>query len=245
MNKRLIWCIVIGVIYFMANISRASIIITGTRVIYPSNQRNVNVQLTNTGDYPSLVQSWIDAGNSRETPDEVRTPFVITPPITRIEKEKGQTLRITYTGEPLAKDRETVFYLNILDIPPKPIFAENEENRNHLQIAVRSRIKLFFRPSDLNMDAKAAYDKVEWQLVQNQGKKQLLARNPTPYFITFHQIEIGQNKKRVAVKNPAMIPPFSDYYFELNANSTANTVYWVVINDYGGKQKGESKLVQR
>ena len=41
----------------------ANVVITGTRVIYPSNQKTVSVQLTNVGTKPSLVQAWIDNGD--------------------------------------------------------------------------------------------------------------------------------------------------------------------------------------
>ncbi|EHV4506050.1 fimbria/pilus periplasmic chaperone, partial [Escherichia coli] len=119
----------------------ANVVITGTRVIYPAGQHNVNVQLTNVGISPSLIQAWIDNGDPKAAPETIKTPFVITPPIARIDGNKGQTLRLSYTGEPLPADRESVFYLNVLDIPPNP----RDKNKNYLQIAIRSRIKIFFR----------------------------------------------------------------------------------------------------
>ncbi|MEN2733548.1 fimbria/pilus periplasmic chaperone [Escherichia coli] len=45
---------------------------------------------------------------------------MITPPIFRMDSKSGQTVRIVYTGESLPKDRESLFYLNVLDIPAKP-----------------------------------------------------------------------------------------------------------------------------
>ncbi|HGY8840292.1 TPA: fimbria/pilus periplasmic chaperone, partial [Escherichia coli] len=92
----------------------ANVVITGTRVIYPAGQHNVNVQLTNVGISPSLIQAWIDNGDPKAAPETIKTPFVITPPIARIDGNKGQTLRLSYTGEPLPADRESVFYLNVL-----------------------------------------------------------------------------------------------------------------------------------
>ncbi len=55
------------------------------------------------------MQTWIDNGQIDAAPDQIQTPFVITPPISRIEANKGQTIRITHTGEALPKDRESVF----------------------------------------------------------------------------------------------------------------------------------------
>ena len=49
----------------------ASVIIDGTRVVYPQKAREVTVQLHNTGETPSLVQSWVDEGDKDATPDSL------------------------------------------------------------------------------------------------------------------------------------------------------------------------------
>jgi|SRR5471030_2145405 len=69
--------------------SWASIIITGTRVIYPSAEKEVTVKLNNVGVYPVLVQSWIDNGDVNAKPENISVPFILTPPINRVEQ--GQT----------------------------------------------------------------------------------------------------------------------------------------------------------
>lgn len=94
----------------------------GTRVVYPSNAREITLQLSNNGTAPSLVQAWIDDGNAKSTPDEANVPFIITPPISRVEATKGQTLRITAlpNSSQLSQQQESIFWLNVLDIPPKP-----------------------------------------------------------------------------------------------------------------------------
>ena len=60
-------------------------------------------------------------------------------------------------------DRQGVsFYLNVLDIPAKPENKDSgsaEVNNNYLQLAVRSRIKFFFRPDDLKITPNDAYQK--------------------------------------------------------------------------------------
>lgn len=215
--------------------SYANIVITGTRVIYPANQKNVSVQLSNVGDQPALVQAWIDNGDPNATPEQIKTPFVITPPISRVDGNKGQTLRLSYTGEPLPTDRESIFYLNVLDIPPNP----KGKSKNYLQIAIRSRIKLFFRPTDLKIAQDEAFKQVEWRV---QGK-QLIANNPTPYFITFSQLEVVQGGRKVAA-TADMVAPFSQAIFSLASpvSAGAGSVNWTTINDYGGRPTGTSPL---
>ncbi|MFQ1050590.1 fimbria/pilus periplasmic chaperone [Avibacterium paragallinarum] len=220
------------IIAFMAMSVSANVIITGTRVIYPSNQKNVSVQLTNAGTNPSLVQAWIDNGDPKASPETIKTPFVITPPISRIDGNKGQTLRITYTGASLPKDRGSIFYLNVLDIPPKP----KDQNQNYLQISLRSRIKLFFRTVELTISPSDAYSQVKWR---GQGK-QLFVDNPTPYYITYPEVKIGTAETLSA----NMIAPFSQATFQLNKPipAKATTVTWTVINDYGATPSGTSAM---
>ncbi|EKK8734914.1 fimbria/pilus periplasmic chaperone, partial [Salmonella enterica] len=99
----LILFIILELLSFSA---RASIVIMGTRVVYPEQKKSINVQLHNGENSPSLVQVWLDTGDASASPDSVRVPFVITPPVSRVEPGTGQTLRIMYTGEPLPRDRE-------------------------------------------------------------------------------------------------------------------------------------------
>ena len=48
--------------------SIADIVISGTRVIYKSDQKSVNVRLENKGNNPLLVQSWLDTGDDNAEP---------------------------------------------------------------------------------------------------------------------------------------------------------------------------------
>lgn len=190
---------------------------------------------------PALIQAWIDNGDPTASPEQIQTPFIITPPISRIEGNKGQTLRLTYTGEPLPEDRESVFYFNLLDIPPKP---QGEQIENYLQIAVRSRIKLFYRPQNLGVSPEQAYKQVKWQVEQYQGKPVLVAHNTTPYFITYNAIKLQRGKNQVAhIIQPAMVAPFSQHRFALNKSpAQADQVVWTLVNDYGAEYSEASPL---
>ena len=87
-----------------------NIIVNGTRFIYPGNEKEITVQLSNTADRPALAQAWLDNGNADATPDTITTPFIITPPISRVDAKSGQTLRIKLgSNAGLAKDKETLW----------------------------------------------------------------------------------------------------------------------------------------
>lgn len=219
------------ILAFTVSSAQASVIILGTRLIYPSNQKSQNIQLDNKGGAPALVQSWIEDKQG----NQANIPFIITPPVTRIEGNQGQTLRIAYTGtQALPEDRESLYYFNLLDIPPKPSKKELKDNPNYLQFSVRSRLKMFYRPSGLPYPPAEAYKKVTWQA---KGGK-LWADNPTPYYLTFTQAQVGAKDTPAAV----MVEPFSQGEFDVKGVSSGQKVKWLLINDYGGDVAGESAI---
>lgn len=59
-----------------------------------------------------------------------------------MEPKRGQTVKVMYTGATaLPKDRESVYWFNVLEVPPKP--KDAQADKNLLQLAFRTRIKLF------------------------------------------------------------------------------------------------------
>jgi len=55
--------------------SFASVVINGTRIIYPAQEREVTIKLDNNGDSPSLVQAWLDDGDAKQTPEKAQPHF--------------------------------------------------------------------------------------------------------------------------------------------------------------------------
>src|SRR5471032_3162880 len=132
------WCryAVLMVALFGCSQAMSSVVITGTRVVYPADKKEITVKINNEGSNPVLVQSWVDQGDVDSTPSNSSAPFVISPPVSRVDADKGQSLRLMFTGTALASDKESVFWLNVLEIPVK-----TTSDQNVLQMAFRSRIK--------------------------------------------------------------------------------------------------------
>lgn len=122
----------------------ASMVIDGTRIIFSGDKKEIAVRATNMGETPSLTQVWVDDGRVQNQPEKDSAPFIVLPPIVRIEPVKGQSWRLVFNGSRLPQDRESLFWFNLLDIPPEP---KNGTAINYLQLAIRSRIKLFYRPA--------------------------------------------------------------------------------------------------
>ena len=111
-----------------------------TRIIYPADAKQTAVWIRNSHTNERfLVNSWIE--NSSGVKEK---SFIITPPLFVSEPKSENTLRIIYTGPPLAADRESLFWMNVKTIPSVDKNALN--GRNVLQLAILSRMKLFLRP---------------------------------------------------------------------------------------------------
>jgi chaperone protein EcpD len=119
MRKKLSMAMTAFALSCLVSSAHASVVISGTRVVYQAKEREVTVKLSNEGSSPALVQVWLDTGNPNATPDESDVPFTLTPPLFRLDPKKGQSLRLIYTQEPLPQDKESLFWLNVLEVPPR------------------------------------------------------------------------------------------------------------------------------
>lgn len=205
----------------------ASVVIGSTRVIYASDAKEVSVRITNGGQSPVLLQSWIDEGNREAKPADLNVPFVLTPPINRVEANKGQTLRISRLDSSLPMDRESVFWLNVLEIPAK---ATQLAGENQLQMAFRTRIKLFYRPVGLVGHANDAAKALQWQ---RQGQK-LAAVNPTPYYVNL--VSLTMNGK---VVDGDMVEPYGSRLFNAPGKQ-GHQLSVSFVDDYGAINQFET-----
>jgi len=215
----------------------ASVVITNTRVIYAADAREVTVQLSNKGKQPVLVSAWIDAGNAKDRPEDAQVPFTITPPLFRMDPDKGQALRISLTPAALPMDRESVFWLNVHEAPP--VSQEAIEGKNVMQLALRTRIKLFYRPKGLPGQVDDAPAALSWKLVSNADAPILQVRNSSAYHVSFAGVSLQVNGKLLPVVAEAvMVAPGQSYDFSINASRAALSgpakVKFEVINDFGG-----------
>ncbi|MCX3308705.1 molecular chaperone [Pantoea vagans] len=226
----------------MTSSAFASVTIIGTRVIYPASEKEVTVRLDNRGDHPALVQAWIDNGNPDEAVDKINVPFVLLPPVFRMEANKGQTLRIVFTGANLPTDKESIFWLNVLDIPPRD---KSLSNQNQLQMAIRSRIKIFYRPVQFDT---AQANKAASGLVWRHGQKPnfLSATNNSPFYVNVSQINAEDNAGHKLVSEKGeMLAPGETKEFSLKGMSTSQiktTFNYQYLDDFGAARKVESKI---
>nr|WP_315290475.1 fimbria/pilus periplasmic chaperone [Serratia proteamaculans] len=206
--------------------AQAAIALDRTRIIFDGSQKSVSLNVSNQNkQLPYLAQGWIedDKGN------KIQSPLTVLPPVQRIEPGKPsqvkiQALPVTKT---LPQDRETVYYFNLREIPPK------STKPNTLQIALQSRIKLFYRPAAIEMD-KNAPPPQEQLTLSRQGDKYVV-NNPTPYYVTL--VDASNKKDGPGIKSfePMMVPPKGSLPLTVSAATVGNSPVLTYVNDYGGR----------
>ncbi|UEP27526.1 MULTISPECIES: molecular chaperone [unclassified Burkholderia] len=230
----------------IASQASASVVISATRVIFPGGEREVTIKLSNEGSAPALVQAWIDKGDANASPDTIDAPFVLTPAMFRLEPSKGQTLRLMYTNEPLPADKESLFWLNVLEIPPK---AAASDAHNQLQVAFRTRIKIMYRPQNLPGKAHDAPAQVRWQIERGpEGRYVLKATNPTPYVVNVGSVQLHSGADQYDAGAGYVLPGGTQEFpvAALKVPPAADAkVRFGSINDWGASTNNEMPVAMR
>lgn len=227
-------CLLI-VLLLGAGAAPANVIINGTRFIYPEKNKEIVMQLVNKGEQPALVQSWIDDGDINSTPETAKVPFLLTPPVVKVSGRNGQQLRIKKLPAGLPGDRESVFYINVLDIPPVP---EHLAGKNTVQLAVKSRIKLFYRPAALAGKPDDAVNGLRLQ-ANDQG---FLLINSSPFHISVANIESPAKTKLLS--DSVMVPPFGQARASSTAAIAKGQPYRLIYVDDMGAYKSKACITE-
>jgi len=243
-------------------LAQADLVIQGTRVIYDDTRSEITVPIRQAGIDPKLVQIWLDAGDDSIAPDEQDIPFLVTPTVTRMDPNVGQTVRILRVRDGLPQDRESLFWFNTLEVPPSPTELI-EAGENFLQFASRIRLKFFYRPKGLQPAPERAHGLLRFVLSPERdpdGRMQVRVHNGSPYHITFHELSLrpaaGEDAPVLAELVPGnwMVAPKDELVLLVQPPDDATAtphlpagtqVVFTIINDYGGVIDGQPQSLSR
>ncbi|MNL37534.1 Chaperone protein EcpD precursor [compost metagenome] len=130
-----------------------------------------------------------------------------------------------------------MYWFNVLDIPPEL----NEQDTNKLQLAFRSRIKIFLRPPQLTEAVEDAPAKLSWKV---SGRDSIAIHNGSKFHITFSSASIKGPSQELVFDDQSMVAPGQTMTVRLKQGTATvgDPVNFSIINDYGGQTKGESVL---
>lgn len=206
-----------------------SVKLGATRLVYNMDSSGATLVVSNPQDYPMLVQSKVLAENRKDP-----APFLLTPPLFRLDGNQQSRIKVIRTGGTMAADRETLQWLCVTGIPPKPddVWGKKEAAPNkatiEVQYRIQSCIKLLVRPGSLKSTSADEAGSLTWK---REGNK-LKVSNPTPYYMTMREVLVG----KTSVKTEEYIPPFGSMSYPLAAGASGQ-VEWKVITDYGGDSR--------
>jgi len=206
----------------------AGIMLNGTRIILNADERSASTIVSNLTSSDYAVQTWVnDAADSKDR----LSPFIAMPALFKVRAGEEQVVRIIKTPGQLPEDRESVFYFNAQEIP---VLQQQQENA--LKVAVRTRVKLFYRPGNLPGSAQQAPGQLSWKLLKQPSGTVLRVTNPSAYHVTFIGIRVMEGGNAIELQDVDMVAPKSSQDYPLNHRfkSGTATVEFSIINDYGG-----------
>lgn len=197
-----------------------------TRIIYDGGQKNVSLNISNQNkELPFLAQSWLED----EQGVKVNGPLIALPPVQRIEPGAKSMVKLQSMPEvrSLPQDRESLYYFNMREIPPR------SDKPNVLQIALQTRVKLFYRPDAIRPESNIDEEFKKISLTP-QGSFYLV-NNDTPYYFTV----INASSKKTTDVDPKfvvqMIKPLSHTRLDVDPSAMGDHPVLTYINDYGAR----------
>ena len=199
-----------------------------TRVIFDGGKDATSVNITNNNtQLPYLAQGWIEDEDGKK----INSPLIVLPPVQRLEPGKQSQVKVQAlpAAKSLPQDRETVYYFNLREIPPR------SDKSNTLQIALQTRIKLLYRPQAITPSQQDLSTPWQEKLTLTRDGDRYQVNNPTPYYVTLVDARSSKDGKTVAGFVPVMVPPKGTLALGPTARELGNTPYLAYVNDYGGR----------
>lgn len=208
---------------------QAALTLDRSRIIFDESDSSISINITNQNSQdPYLSQGWIEDENEKK----LSSPLMVLPPVQRVEAGSKTMVRIRSLPEisELPKDRESVFYFNLREIPPK------STTPNVLMLAMQSKLKLFYRPGAIKVDRMAdVVPGVDTLALTKVGDRYEL-NNPTPYYFSF--VEARNSLTGIGIKtfDPVMAAPKAKTLLTPDIGAMGSTPVLMFVNDYGSQR---------
>lgn len=210
--------------------AQAAIALDRTRVVFEGGQKSVSLSVSNENkQLPYLAQGWIEDASSKK----VTSPLVILPPLQRIEPGAKSQMKVQAlpAAAHLPQDRESLFYFVMREVPPR------SDKPNSMQIALQTRIKLFYRPQALLSAKGEPLRPWQEQLTLEPKGSLYLVNNPTPYYVTLVDASRDLPGKTVSGFEPLMVAPQSSAPLSAKVADLGSHPVLTYVNDYGGRPR--------
>lgn len=210
----------------VSQLTFAGVTMDRTRVIFEGDKKSITLNINNnSSDLPYLAQGWLENAKG----EKVNSPLVVLPPVQRLEAGKSSQIKIEAlpAAAALPQDRESLFYFNLREIPPK------SDKANVLQLALQTRVKLFYRPKAV-IPAENSEPAIK-ALTLDKAGTQAVVKNPTPYYVTVVNVIAPSVNSSGEEFAPVMVAPFGQESLGVTSAQLGSSPTLITINDYGGR----------
>lgn len=226
-----------------ANSVSAGILAAKTRLLFEEGQRERSLMLANVNDYPVILQTWVDQGQG--SPDHAEIPFITLPPVSKMAARGLQSLRVVYNGQILPKDRESVYWLNLYEIPAIP---QPDQQDAYISLAMNTQLKIFYRPKSLKkFELSDIAKQLNFSVQVEQDHWKLICDNPTAYHASMVNIQLSYQKQMIEtnVETDMMSYPKSQRQYQFNGTLPKADQYQLnfsLIDDFGNQHDFEKNI---
>ncbi|SUY95189.1 fimbrial chaperone protein [Citrobacter freundii] len=192
-----------------------------SRYVFLGDKESITITVKNNDKERTFGgQAWVENIFEKDT----RPTFVVTPSFFKVKPDSVQTLRIIQASGELPQDKESVYWLNLQDIPPAL-------KGSGLAIALRTKMKLFYRPASLIAGRKGAEQGI---ILRSRPDGKTVLHNATPYIYAINGL-LDTNNKPVTVESDSvqklmMFMPGDEVSVKGNVDKVTS------LNDYGDLQ---------
>lgn len=214
------------IIFAFLPVAQAVVNVEGTRVIIHQGERSVSLTLSNSEKQPTMVQIWSDNGDPLTPPEKTTTPLIAVPPVFSMKPGEVRVVQLflTSTGA-LSKDKESLFWLNIYQIPPN---TARVSGTRQVVLPLRLRMKVFIRPEGVDDPVEQDGNKLRFSLQTTQNGQQMVVTNPTSWHMTLTNMSfVGSRIGGV------MVEPASSVSIPVAPGKGARPWSYELINDLG------------
>lgn len=207
--------------------ANAALTVDRSRLVFNEKDKSVSINVSNRNmQDPYLAQGWME--DEKET--KLTGPLLVLPPVQRVEAGSKTLVRIQALPDisKLPKDRESVFWFNLREIPPK------STKPNVLMLAMQTRLKVFWRPEAIKVDPMADTVPGTESLTLTKQGSSLVVTNPTPYHFSFVELRSSLSGKSADGFEPVMVAPKGS--LPLKQSVPGNTPVLMFVNDYGSQR---------
>lgn len=177
---------------FFSQVVSAAFTLNGTRFIYQEGIDSSVIEVTNHSKSDYAGQAWIENTNNKK-----KVSFVTLPSFFEIKAEKSQVLQVIKVIDDLPSDRESLFWLNVQEIP-----KVDDNKSNKMVVAINTRVKLLYRPDSLKEKRLNAEEFISFS-VKNGN---LYLRNPTGFYFAIQSIKHFDKELSLNLENGTLAP---------------------------------------